>query len=418
VDYLNDGFPEDYTGRRTWTTDDARGESRYMANATFDVIVIGVGAMGASACWQLARRGVRVLGLEQFSIGHVLGSSGGQTRMIRLAYYEHPDYVPLLRRAYALWEEMERESGQRVLFKTGGIYMGPENGEVVGGTLTAARLHGLAVQRVSQAQVRSRWPQFRVPDEFVGVWEPEAGFLLSEKAIGVFARVALEAGAEIHGHEAATRIDSEGGGVRVITNKGSYSAGRVVVCGGAWTSKLVRELGVELVVTRQVLGWVWPAKNAERFRLGEFPVWGVEQADGSLAYGFPMLDDYPGLKAARHGRGRPVDPDRVNREATADDEREVRELVGRWLPDGLGPTVAMRICMYTNSPDSHFILDRLPGRENVVIACGFSGHGFKFASVMGEALADLAVEGKTPLPVGFLGLSRFKSTGALSRENV
>jgi sarcosine oxidase len=385
-----------------------------MADGVYDVIVVGVGAMGASACWRLARRGARVLGLEQFAIGHSLGSSGGHTRMIRLAYYEHPDYVPLLRRAYALWDELEAVSGERVLFRTGGVYMGRDGGEVVGGALSAARLHGLAHERLSRGEILARWPGFGLPEEFAGVYEPEAGFVLSEKAVGVFARVAMEAGAVVRGHEAVVEIRDEGSGVRVVTTKGEYVGGRVVVCGGAWSSKLlagsaplrVAAKRVELVVTRQVLGWVWPA-NPERFRLGVFPVWGMEAPDGSLSYGFPMLSDYPGLKAARHGRGQVVDPDRVSREPTAADEAEVFGVVGRSLPGAVGPVVGMRICMYTNSPDGHFIVDRLPGRERVVVACGFSGHGFKFASVMGEVLADLALEGKSSLPVGFLGLGRF-----------
>ena len=377
-----------------------------MPDATYDVIVIGVGAMGASTCYQLARRGAKVLGLEQFAIGHSLGSSGGQTRMIRLAYYEHPDYVPLLRRAYALWEEMEAASGQRVLWKTGGIYMGREDKEVVGGTLAAAQLHGLAVERIPRAEVLKRWPVFALPEDYVGVWEPQAGFLLSEKAIGIHAKLAMQAGAHLHGHEAVKEIAEDGAGVRVVSSKGTYLASRVVVCGGAWTSRLLNALGAQLVVTRQVLGWLWPAAP-ERFRLGTFPVWGMEAPDGSLSYGFPMLPDYPGVKVARHGRGSVVDPDRVSREPTPDDEEEVVKVAQRSLPAAVGPVVGMRICMYTNSPDGHFVVDRLPGRERLIVACGFSGHGFKFASVMGELLADLAMHGRTPLPAGFLGFDRF-----------
>ena len=358
--------------------------------------------MGSAACMHLARRGTKVLGLEQFDIPHALGSSHGYSRMIRLAYYEHPDYVPLLRRAYELWDELEKASGQKLLHLTGGIYMGPPQGEVVSGALKAARLHGLAHEVMDRSAIAGKFPQFALPENFVGVWEPQAGFLLPEKVISVHCEQALRAGAELHGREKV--LEWRDGWVK--SDKGEYRTKKIIFCGGAWSGKLLKDLGVELVVTRQPLGWVWP-RRPELFELGKMPVWGIEAPDGSLSYGFPMMPDNPGLKIARHGRGRPTDADLISREATAADEAEIQAVVDRHLPDGRGPTLAIRICMYTNSPDSHFIIDRLPGHENVTIACGFSGHGFKFASVIGQVLADLAVEGRTKLPVGFLGLKRF-----------
>jgi sarcosine oxidase len=388
-----------------------------MSGQHYDIIVIGVGAMGAAACHQLARRGIRVLGLEQFAIVHSLGSSHGHTRMIRLAYYEHPDYVPLLRRAYQLWDQLETETGERVLYRTGGIYMGPAGGEVVAGATSAARQHGLAHERLSNSDLRRRFGQFSLPESFEGVFEPEAGFLLCEKAVGLLARLAMEAGAVLHGHEPVRHVNfEEGGGVSVRTDHATYHAQRVVFCGGAWSGHLLAKLGIPpLVVTRQMLGWLWPREPAA-FRLGEFTVWGIEQPDGSLAYGFPMMPDLPGLKMARHGRGPVADPDAVSREVTEADRAEVVELARRYLPSAVGPLVAGRICLYTNSPDGHFIVDRHPGAGGrAVIACGFSGHGFKFASVMGEVLADLATTGTTALPVGFLGLDRFpRTTGGSS----
>jgi sarcosine oxidase len=376
----------------------------------YDVIVVGVGAMGAATCDQLARRGVRVLGLEQFGLVHAMGSSLGHTRMIRLAYYEHPDYVPLLRRAYALWDELEARTGERVLFRTGGIYMGPPSGEVVPGALSAARQHGLAHESLSHRDLTRRHPLFTLPEHFTGVWEPEAGFLLCEKVIGLYARLALEAGATIHGHERVRDVDLSPMGVTVSTDVATYSADRVIFCGGAWSGRLLTELGVPLVVTRQVLGWMWP-RTPEAFGLGRFSVWGIEQPDGSLAYGFPMMSDVPGLKMARHGRGTVVDPETVSRDATEADRAEVLQIAQTYLPAGAGPTLSTRICLYTNSPDGHFILDRHPASERAYVACGFSGHGFKFASLIGEMLADLATTGATPLPVGFLGLNRFARPG-------
>jgi sarcosine oxidase len=344
--------------------------------------------------------------LEQFAVGHALGSSHGHTRMIRLAYYEHPDYVPLLRRAYELWDELEAASGERVLYRTGGIYMGPPTGDVVGGAIETARRHGLAHEVLSREDLARRHPLFSVPDDYIGVWEPAAGFLLCEKAIGLFARLAMEAGAEIHGHEPVVNVALRQDGVTVTTPLETYHADRIVFCGGAWSGKLLADLGVELVVTRQALGWIWP-KSPDAFALDSFPVWGVEQTDGSLAYGFPMMSDVPGLKMARHGRGTVVDPDTVSREATAEDREEVLAIARRYLPSGVGPTLSSRICLYTNSPDGHFIVDRHPAGGRAVIACGFSGHGFKFASVMGEILADVATTGGTTLPIDFLGLRRF-----------
>jgi sarcosine oxidase len=372
----------------------------------YDVIVVGVGAMGAATCWQLARRGVRVLGIEQFGLVHAMGSSHGHTRMIRMAYYEHADYVPLLRRAYELWDDLEAQSGEKVLYRTGGIYMGPPNGEVVAGTTAAAKLHGLPHEILSQADLARRFPQFSLPENFTGIWEPQAGFVLCEKAIGLFTRLALEAGAVLHGHETVRQIDLQSSHVTIATDQGAYEAEKVIICGGAWSGKLLAELNLHLVVTRQALGWIWP-QMPEKYKLGTFPVWGIEQSDGSLAYGFPMLSDLPGLKMARHGRGAVADADTVSRTPTLQDQTEVLGIAERYLPRTVGPMLAGKICLYTNSADGHFIIDRHPGSDRAIIACGFSGHGFKFATVVGEALADLATTGKTPLPIDFLNLARF-----------
>ncbi|HZZ43096.1 MAG TPA: N-methyl-L-tryptophan oxidase [Tepidisphaeraceae bacterium] len=375
---------------------------------SFDAIVVGLGAMGSAAAFHLARRGVRVLGLEQFDIPHNLGSSHGHSRMIRLAYYEHADYVPLLKRAYELWEELEKLSGQKLLFKTGGIYMGPADGEVVPGARGAARQYGLAHEMLSWDELRKRYPMFSLPEGYAGIYEPEAGFLLPELCISTYAAAAMNGGAELHAHEAVMDWSANSRGVTVRTSKGTYNAERVIFCGGAWTSQLLKELSAPLVVTRQILGWIGPRREAELFSLGRFPVWGIEQADQSLAYGFPILPNVPGLKLARHAAGEPTEVDTIRREIGEKDEAEIREIVDRHLPTAAGPIVGLRTCMYTNSLDGHFILDQIPGHENVLMAGGFSGHGFKFASVVGEVLAELAVDGHTRLAVGFLGLSRFR----------
>ncbi len=375
---------------------------------THDVIIIGVGVMGASAAWHLARRGVRVLGIEQFALVHSMGSSHGHTRMIRMAYYEHPDYVPLLRRAYDLWDELEAQASEKVLYRTGGIYMGPPTGEVVAGTTAAARLHGLSHEILSHTDLAKRFPQFTLPEHFTGVWEPQAGFLLCEKSIGLLTRLALESGATLHAHETVQHINFQKSAVTVTTDRATYQSDKVIFTGGPWSSKLLADLNIPLVVTRQALGWLWPRNPAE-FGMGTFPVWGIEQPDASLAYGFPMQSDLPGLKIARHGRGTTTDPDTVSRTPTDQDHAQVLNIAQQYLPTGTGPSLATRICLYTNSPDGHFIIDHHPASDRAVIACGFSGHGFKFATVIGEILADLTTTGTTPLPASFLGLQRFKA---------
>lgn len=379
----------------------------------FDVIVLGVGAMGASCCDHLAQRGARVLGLERFDVPHQLGSSGGQTRLIRKAYYEHPDYVPLLERAYRNWDALDARLEAPVLHRCGCLFVGPEEGPLVAGTRRAAAAHDLPLERLDPDATRRRWP-IEVPEHFSVLFEPEAGFVLSERAIGAYAELAARAGAEIHAREPALDWQTDDDGVTVRTARATYTADRLVVTAGAWSPQLLAGLGIELRVSRQVVGWVWP-RAPERFELGAFPCWAIED-DGEgfegIYYGFPLLragrfGGERGLKLGHHRVGTPTDADRIVREASAADEADFRRPIDRYLPLADGPTQAVRVCMYTLTPDHHFIVDRHPGEPRVTVACGFSGHGFKFASVIGEALSDLALDGSTELPVGFLGVERF-----------
>ncbi|HET6252395.1 MAG TPA: N-methyl-L-tryptophan oxidase [Tepidisphaeraceae bacterium] len=372
----------------------------------FDIIIVGLGAMGASAAMELAARKIKVLGLEQFDIPHALGSSTGFSRMIRLAYYEHPDYVPLLRRAYKRWTVLEAKTQQKLLYLTGGLYIGPRDGGLITGSLQAARLHHLDHELLDAGQMADRYPQFNLPAEWVTMHEPMAGFLLPEKVIAAFADQALRSGAELHGREAVVDWKSDSGGVIVRTARAEYRAAKVIFCGGAWSGKLLKHIGVELHVTRQVMAWVWP-KTPGDFALGKLPVWAIDNPDGSLDYGFPMMPENPGFKIAHHGPATQTDPDRVIRDMLPGDEETFRPALRQFLPSADGPLLSLRTCLYTNSPDQHFIVDRHPADDRIIIACGFSGHGFKFASVIGEVLADLAERGTTQLPAGFLGLGRF-----------
>ena len=375
-------------------------------SATYDVVVVGLGAMGSATCYHLANRQQRVLGLEQFGIPHSLGSYHGHSRMIRMAYCEHPDYVPLARRAYALWHELEERSGRKLLDQTGGLYMGATESRLVAGSLQASREHSLDYDLLDRRQIAAQYPQFQLPDHYAGFWDPHAGLLRSELAVATHAEYAMRSGAELHGHEPVVRWTTCGTGVRLTTPKAEYQAGRVVFCGGAWSGRLISDLGVSLKVTRQVLGWLWPREPAQ-FELGKLPVWAVEDEKGNFYYGFPMMTGSLGLKVAHHWQAAETDPDRVIREPIEGDEDDFRPAIRRFVPGADGPLLSLAVCLYTNTPDGHFVVDRHPQFDNVAIACGFSGHGFKFAGVIGEALADLAIEGETSLPVDFLRLKRF-----------
>lgn len=372
----------------------------------FDVIVAGVGAMGAAACWHLARRGLRVLGLEQFDLPHSRGSSHGYSRITRTAYFEHPDYVPLLRRAHALWRELEAESGENILHMVGGLYLGRPDGSLLGGSLRSARQHGLAHELLDRAEVARRFPQFEIPGDWCGLHETDAGYLLPELAIAAMVTQALHRGAEIHGHEEVLSWHDEGERLRVVTPRGEYRARQLIVAGGAWNGQLLHDLGIELVVTRQVLGWVWP-REPRWFARGTLPIWIIDRHDGTTFYGFPMVTLSPGFKLARHAPVQTTDPNNVARDVLPGDEETFRAGLRAYLPKADGPLLALRTCLYTNSPDGHFILGRHPRHPRIAIAAGFSGHGFKFASVVGEALADLAQTGTTALPIGFLRPERF-----------
>lgn len=375
--------------------------------------------MGSAACCHLARRGARVLGLEQFTLPHERGSHHGHSRMIRQSYYEHPDYVPLLCRAYELWEHLEAEEGhgvgrEQLLYLTGGLYVGPADGEIVPGALAAARAHGLSHELLERHEVERRFPAFRIPEGFLGFYEERAGLLVPELAVAALARQAERAGAELRTGEGILAWESTPQGVTVRTATGTYRAAHLVVTAGAWSGALLRSLGARLETTRQVLAWFEPAGEAGSFTPGRFPCWFVETETPYGHYGFPMMDSRQGgLKVALHKPGRPIDPDRLGGpdDAVAPAESEaLRDFLREYLPEGAGPLLATRTCLYTNSPDGHFLLGHHPAHPSVTIAAGFSGHGFKFASVIGEALAELALDGASSLPIAFLRPERFLET--------
>jgi len=367
-----------------------------------DVIIAGLGAHGSSAAYHLASRGTSVLGFDRFARGHTLGSSGGLSRIIRLSYYEHPDYVPLLRRAWTLWRELERTSGEKLLTETGGLYAGEPHGELVGGALESARRHDLEHEVLEAAALRARYPLFEWPDGWQGVFERQAGWLAPERSIEAHLRLAEQDGATLRFEEPIERWASTRDGVRVTTAAGTFEAKQLVIAAGPWMSQLAPSLAPELSVERSVLFWFEP--TAQRDAFARVPVYIVQDTD-RIFYGFPYIEGQ-GVKLAGLHFGDRTDPDTIDRTASANDEERVRAWLRRRMPLANGARRDAKVCMYTNTPDAHFIVDRLAEDPNVVVASACSGHGFKFATVIGEILADLVLEGETRHPIAFLSARR------------
>ena len=373
---------------------------------TYDVIVVGVGGMGSAACWQLAKRGHRVLGIERFDIPHSMGSSHGISRIIRLPYYEHPAYVPLLRRAYELWREAERATGETLLVTTGSVDAGPEDDALFQGALASARLHGLAHQVLTGGEVNERFPGYRLPADSRAVFQPQGGLIASERAIVAHVRAAQAAGAVIQAREPVLGWDvTPSGTVAVRTAKGRYEAARLVLAAGPWMGELAAPLAGRAVPERQVLAWLQPLRP-ELFTPAAFPVFNLQVEEGRY-YGFPVYE-VPGFKFGRyHHRGEACAADDMRREVDPADEALLRQFGERYFPDGSGPTMALRTCMFTNTADEHFVVDHHPDHPQVVLLSPCSGHGYKFCSVIGEIAADLASgDGATRHDIGFLRLRR------------
>jgi sarcosine oxidase len=377
-------------------------------SANFEVIVLGVGGMGSAACLELARRGHRVLGLEQFPLVHSRGSSHGQTRIIRTAYYEHPAYVPLLRRAFDKWYELEQLTGGHLLTECRCMNVGPETSELVAGVRDSVREHGLAAEELAGEEIGRMFPAFRFPGSFVGILEANAGFLAVEECVRAHIGAASSLGVEIKAEEIVRDWKPAGSGVEVTTEKGTYRAAKLVVTAGAWATRMLADMGVPLSVMRQTLLWFDAGTRAAAFRRDNFPIF-IADVPGGPFYGLPAIDRF-GVKVARHyGAPELPDPDRVDWSLTEADVAAMRPLIDTYLP-GLGGLSKGQVCMYTLTPDRHFVIDLHPHWPQVTVACGFSGHGFKFAPVVGEILADLAERGGTRHEVAFLGAKRFEGS--------
>lgn len=379
---------------------------------SFDFIVIGLGSMGSSTCYQLASHGYSVLGIEQFQISHENGSHAGQSRLIRQAYYELPDYVPLLQEAYKGWKHLEERSNSTLFYRTGIMYAGKSDDFLISGSLKSAAEHNLQVESIDHEQAAKRFPQFDLPSHYSTIFEPNAGFVTPERAILTYISEALKIGAEVHTNETVIDSQESGEGITVMTNAGSYSAQKLVITAGAWAPALISVLKPKLTVTKQLIAWV-NTNNNKDYEISKMSCWGINQEEfDGLFYGFPILNhaefgEPAGLKIGYHHPGETVDPDSYPRDSNSSDQEIIVNLMEKFMPGAFHSFNTIKTCLYTYSNDDHFIIDHLPEHKNVVVGTGFSGHGFKFVPVVGQALADLAIDGRSSLPVQFLRLKRF-----------
>jgi sarcosine oxidase len=364
------------------------------------VIVAGLGAMGSAALYQLARRGVRTLGIDRYGPPHASGSTHGQSRIIREAYFEHPLYVPLVRRAYECWEALEEASGIPIYRQTGGLMLGREDGAVVPGSRASAVAHGIAHEMLTAAEISRRFPGFRPPGDFVGLWENRAGLLFPEAAVSANLRLAQEHGALVRTGTRVLRWFADGKGVRVETDRESFEAETLVISTGPWTPALLGPLGMLFLVERQLFHWFTTVQDSSRW-----PVALWEHRQGGL---FASLPDGAGrVKAGIHHEGDIVDPEDVNRTPTAEEEARIRQLLEQYQPGAAGPLMDSAVCLYTNTADHHFVIDWHPEHDRVLVVSPCSGHGFKFSSAIGEVVADLVTDGTSSFDLSAFTFSRF-----------
>lgn len=373
----------------------------------YKAVVVGLGAMGSATLYHLALRGARALGLEQFAAGHARGSSHGDSRIIRETYFEHPLYVPLVRRAHELWRELERRSGESLMTITGGLMIGPPNGVVVSGTLRSAAEHGLPHSILSPLEVNERFPAFQLADSLVAVLDPRAGFLDPEACTRAHIMGALELGAEARFNDAVIDWTVNGDRVAVTTASGEYTADKLVLTAGAWNRRLLADLELPLVVERQSVFWLDPETSTRDYDLGRLPIYAYEYRAGNICYGFPRLPR--GVKASvMHDGATVADPDKVNRAVDAAEVNPLRAALRPVLPAlAEAPVRESDVCLFTNTPDHDFIVDFHPLLPQVLISSPCSGHGFKFSSAIGEIQADLLTAGKSAFDLSPFRIGRW-----------
>lgn len=351
---------------------------------------------------------MRVLGIEQFTAAHDQGSSHGGSRMIRQAYFESPDYIPLVLRAYELWRKVERDTGRPLLHITGGLNIGSRDGELVNRTIAAAERHSIPFEVLEGREISNRFPVFDPQPGDAAVHETNAGYLFPEECIRAQLALASSAGAELHFEEKVLSWSTEADRVEVRTSKGSYSAGHLVITAGPWANAALHGI-FPLRATRQVMAWIQPTTGVGPFLPERFPVFLCEDPEGGFpGYGFPAMDGPAGgIKAAIHGSDVGCTPETVDRGIHEADVRRIIHPLKVRMPALEGEVVRAKTCLYTMTPDEHFVIGKHPEFAACSVACGFSGHGFKFASVVGEILADLASGGSTSHPIGLFSPWRF-----------
>ena len=368
---------------------------------TYDVIIIGLGGMGSAAAYQLARRGKRVLGLERFTAAHSQGSSHGKSRIIRQAYFEHPDYVPLLMRAYELWEQIEHDSAMQLLTLTGGLMIGQAGSHTLEGSIHSATRYDLPHELLDAAEIRRRFPPLQVADSFRALYENKAGFVHPEQSVSAHIQQAELLGADLHFEEPALHWEARDDHVLVRTARGRYTAERLIIAPGAWAPELLADLDVQLTVERNILFWFEPVAGITAFLSDRFPIYIWETAPGVQLYGFPAQAGPPGgVKVALFHSGSVCTPETIDRQVHGHEIEHMRSMLAEHIPWLNGTLLETATCMYTSTADQHFIVALHPHHANVVVASPCSGHGYKFASVMGEILADLATLGSTRHPIG------------------
>lgn len=371
-----------------------------------DVIVVGVGGMGSAAADALAGRGQRVLALEQFEIAHSRGASHGRTRIVRQAYFESPAYIPLLRQAYSLWDDLPSEWS---LHRVGCLMLGGAGSPVVTGAAASAAAWDIAVETLTAAEIRRRFPQFAPGPDDVAVLEPDAGYVRPEETVAFLAGRARRRGARVVTGVRVLGWELTGEGVRVRSTGGVHEARRLVLTAGAWTPGLAGSLGLPIRVERRVMHFFEPPANRPGFAPGVMPTFIWDLDSGDSIYGFPR-DGADGVKAGFHNRGAETDPDHPQPDGSPEEVEAMRAILAERLPGVPGRHVRSVGCTYALTPDHDFVLGLVPGtQDRVVVAAGFSGHGFKFVPVVGEVLADLAVDGQTSFDLGFLSPDRFVS---------
>jgi len=360
------------------------------AGPDYDVAIVGLGAMGGAAAYQLAARGVRVVGFDRWRPPHEHGSSHGETRLIREAYFEDPFYVPIVQRAYELWSALEAEAGAPLLRLTGGLMIGGADSALVQGAERSASVHALPYERLDAADVHARYRAFTPADHTVAIWEPRTGMLFPEACVRAHLNGAARRGAKLRFGEGVLAWHADGDGVEIETASGRVRAAKLILAAGAWMPALLGPAGLPLRISRQTLHWFEPASAPERFDPERCPAWIYEHAPGIYSYGFPRLNGM--VKAAMHVPGETIAPDDPAREPTAEEAAALIGALGQYAPDAAGRRVKSAACMYANTPDMHFAIDRHPAHAQVIVMSACSGHGFKFASALGEAAADLAME--------------------------